>query len=318
MALQSPTPRKGLLADAQKLQKMGNGGDSILAHIGPKEALMLKQAGGAGTINPRTGLLQFEGTGAEGSGEGPGAEGGVGGDGPGGAGSGGPGNGASADGGLTGHESATAVESGSIPGTPVGTPEMNSVGTAATMGLLGHFGQPSIGVLDGPVNGLLGNPIGSIVGAPVSAIPGLGVINGLIGLAHTVGLLDGVPTAAQMAQDHMGLPTAAGMLNGPPAPGSGVSGAVDAAMNGAPTGVNAGAPTGGTGGGGGPGPGGHDGGDGSGAQSGFTAPPLQTPTGPPSPFQPFTLPPQPQFAYSPLLNPTNPLLRFGTRGLLGR
>jgi hypothetical protein len=45
---------------AQDLQKKGNNGDIILAHINPKEAKMLKRAGGSGTVNPKTGLLQFE------------------------------------------------------------------------------------------------------------------------------------------------------------------------------------------------------------------------------------------------------------------
>jgi hypothetical protein len=44
---------------AKDLAKKGRGGDSMLAHITPKEAELLKSAGGAGTINPDTGLLEF-------------------------------------------------------------------------------------------------------------------------------------------------------------------------------------------------------------------------------------------------------------------
>jgi hypothetical protein len=44
----------------QKAQKMGRGRDTILAHINPEEARLLKARGGAGTRNPRTGLLQFD------------------------------------------------------------------------------------------------------------------------------------------------------------------------------------------------------------------------------------------------------------------
>jgi hypothetical protein len=44
---------------AQLLQKMGRKGDKILAHITPKEAKKLKKEGGAGTINPATGLPEF-------------------------------------------------------------------------------------------------------------------------------------------------------------------------------------------------------------------------------------------------------------------
>ena len=45
---------------ALKLQRMGRGNDTILAHITPREAAMLKARGGSGTRNPQTGLLEFE------------------------------------------------------------------------------------------------------------------------------------------------------------------------------------------------------------------------------------------------------------------
>lgn len=44
---------------AQTLAKKGRGGDSMLVHITPREAGMLKEAGGAGTVNPDTGLMEF-------------------------------------------------------------------------------------------------------------------------------------------------------------------------------------------------------------------------------------------------------------------
>jgi len=44
---------------AKQLAGKGRGGDSMLVHITPREASMLKQAGGAGTINPDTGLMEF-------------------------------------------------------------------------------------------------------------------------------------------------------------------------------------------------------------------------------------------------------------------
>jgi len=37
----------------------GRGGDTMLAHITPREVSLLKEAGGAGTVNPDTGLLEF-------------------------------------------------------------------------------------------------------------------------------------------------------------------------------------------------------------------------------------------------------------------
>jgi len=41
------------------IASLGRGGDRILAHITPREARMLMRAGGAGTINPITGLPEF-------------------------------------------------------------------------------------------------------------------------------------------------------------------------------------------------------------------------------------------------------------------
>jgi hypothetical protein len=51
----------GGLADVgQYLASKGRGGDRILAHITPEEAALLKRRGGAGTINPATGLPEFK------------------------------------------------------------------------------------------------------------------------------------------------------------------------------------------------------------------------------------------------------------------
>jgi hypothetical protein len=44
---------------ARELAAMGRGGDTMLAHITPQEAMMLKRMGGSGTINPYTGLPEF-------------------------------------------------------------------------------------------------------------------------------------------------------------------------------------------------------------------------------------------------------------------
>lgn len=41
------------------LRSQGRGGDTILAHINPQEAEILKALGGSGTINPNTGLPEF-------------------------------------------------------------------------------------------------------------------------------------------------------------------------------------------------------------------------------------------------------------------
>ena len=60
------TPMEGMpmaqggLADVTKyLQSRGRYGDTMLAHINPEEAELLKAFGGSGTINPETGLPEF-------------------------------------------------------------------------------------------------------------------------------------------------------------------------------------------------------------------------------------------------------------------
>lgn len=60
--LQPMNMASGGLADVgQYLASKGRGGDSILAHINPEEAAMLRSRGGSGTINPITGLPEFKG-----------------------------------------------------------------------------------------------------------------------------------------------------------------------------------------------------------------------------------------------------------------
>ena len=44
---------------AENLQKYGRNGDTLLAHITPAEANLLKAFGGSGTINPTTGLPEY-------------------------------------------------------------------------------------------------------------------------------------------------------------------------------------------------------------------------------------------------------------------
>jgi hypothetical protein len=45
---------------ADMIRRFGRGEDKILAHITPEEAAMLKEQGGSGTINPMTGLPEFQ------------------------------------------------------------------------------------------------------------------------------------------------------------------------------------------------------------------------------------------------------------------
>jgi hypothetical protein len=49
-----------LPALAEMIRSKGRGKDTMLAHITPKEAALLKRRGGAGTINPDTGLPEFD------------------------------------------------------------------------------------------------------------------------------------------------------------------------------------------------------------------------------------------------------------------
>ena len=49
-----------LPALAEMLRSKGRGKDTILAHITPREAALLKRRGGSGTTNPDTGLPEFE------------------------------------------------------------------------------------------------------------------------------------------------------------------------------------------------------------------------------------------------------------------
>lgn len=49
----------GVPSIAQAIARMGRRGDTMLAHITPEEARLLRRRGGSGTINPRTGLPEF-------------------------------------------------------------------------------------------------------------------------------------------------------------------------------------------------------------------------------------------------------------------
>ena len=58
--LDSDMPRLPLRKAAEQLRKKGRGRDTMLAHITPEEAKLLKARGGSGTINPDTGLPEFD------------------------------------------------------------------------------------------------------------------------------------------------------------------------------------------------------------------------------------------------------------------
>ena len=56
---QAATFARGGLTGVRTLARQGRFGDTMLAHISPEEAALLKARGGAGTINPETGLPQY-------------------------------------------------------------------------------------------------------------------------------------------------------------------------------------------------------------------------------------------------------------------
>jgi len=56
----SSSLKTDLPALAELLRSKGRGKDTVLAHITPKEAALLKRRGGRGSINPDTGLLEYD------------------------------------------------------------------------------------------------------------------------------------------------------------------------------------------------------------------------------------------------------------------
>tara|TARA_X000001388_G_C2216171_1_gene117313 strand:+ start:289 stop:1377 length:1089 start_codon:yes stop_codon:yes gene_type:complete len=51
--------QNGIMGVAQQMQRLGRDGDTILAHINPREMQALMNMGGRGSINPATGLPEF-------------------------------------------------------------------------------------------------------------------------------------------------------------------------------------------------------------------------------------------------------------------
>lgn len=170
----------------------------------------------ANSRNPQTNLIEFEGTGGEGSGEGPGSEGGTGGNGPGGGGTGGPGNGAGAgDSGGPGDAPGTGADS-PAPGAPAGagtTPGIggSGVSTGAADNPTGTESETAINSVTDPalsntvsVTGLPGlvNDIENAVQSKVTAFANdpfgvtaavlgniaLGVVTGSVSTAVNAGL----------------------------------------------------------------------------------------------------------------------------------
>lgn len=166
----------------QMLQRMGSRGDTLLVHVNPKEFALLKRAGGSGTVNPKTGLYQFD---SEGGGEGPGAEGGGNGPGMGASDSGGP----SGQGGNGQGKSSTALgeehnEEQSISDTSIGNQISNTAQSAKTamQAMFAGINAPSFsGAAKGALVGALSGGVpGAIAGAFTGAAPGMPSISGAL------------------------------------------------------------------------------------------------------------------------------------------
>lgn len=162
---------------AHILARLGNHGDTMLAHINPMEALALKRMGGAGTINPRTGLRQFDPTGGSNAG-GAGHAGDSGH--MGGMGDGGPGHVGGGGGFGPGHGGAGIAggDTRADPGMPGGGTSNPSFGGSGMIGgdYRGHAYNPGVNVNLGR---LIGGGLGSIFGGPLGGAL-LGGIGGAI------------------------------------------------------------------------------------------------------------------------------------------
>jgi len=191
----------------QAIENKGRDGDTILAHINPVEAAMLKRRGGSGTINPETGIIEFADRG----------DGGAGSDAGGGQGAtGGGGGGAAGGGGSTGSDKGSTSEGpgaggvGSSPGPSVGANISSSpasgknpadaaqgiAGPGANQGVTSEAGLPGgIGSIAGPGTGtgfsigisplgLLATAVlGPVVGFAVSKIDPFGFDIGIDGIS---------------------------------------------------------------------------------------------------------------------------------------
>ena len=167
-ALGGPTPRPsgapGLARAAlAQVAAQGRNGDTMLAHVNPAEAEMLKDKGGSGTINPSTGLPEF-------------SEGGTGGD----------IGGGQFGGGEKG--AATGFGGGDVNGSPQGVSGLAPVPEVALNPNTGNLG-PNVG-LGTPAKESQGF-LGDFVNAYQSMSPPLGSVPGVVGVLAS--LLGGGP-----------------------------------------------------------------------------------------------------------------------------
>lgn len=189
--------RPGLLDDAARLAEAGRRGDKVIAHITPEEAALLKARGGSGTVNPRTGLLEFFEGSDQADSHGSNSSGMVGGDPSGGAPGGNMGGGSVT---TPGEQLADALARGdkvdfSAPMADGGRDEGDRGRAAGRAGGIGGFND-SRGLLDRvgdffstKINDARANPIATAINMGFGMVPGVGTINTVSGLlgGRTVG-----------------------------------------------------------------------------------------------------------------------------------
>lgn len=182
--------RRGMPRLSQMIAAYGRGGDSMLAHINPQEAAMLKARGGAGTVNPITGIREFYtgGLGGRAAAFGGNAYGGK--------------SGGSTGGGLSSRAASYGDNAyGGVARGGIGAPGATGVGSAAAaalgMGGLGgasmSSGAPSNGI--GSENAAIGSTAAPTAGTHVSLGGPLGLVGSLSGVPAG-GLLGGLIDSA--------------------------------------------------------------------------------------------------------------------------
>ncbi len=193
-------------AAAEMLSKYGRNGDTLLAHITPREAAFLKMLGGAGTRNPMTGLLQFFDGGDGGNGSTGGMSGGD------------MGNSGGDNGQTGGFNSQAGLDMNGQTIGPSGAlaPGQSGSYDGSINGPNGFLGSNTALGLGSSLASMLGGPIaGALVGGAGAIAQGRGVagdIGAVIGGATGIGAGMGASLAQGMA-DH-GVTGDTG-LNGP-------------------------------------------------------------------------------------------------------
>lgn len=158
------TPTQLRQAGRQMAQD-GINGDTIVAHIGPAEAALLKQRGGVGTINPRTGLPQYYDQGTDGSNQG----------------------GGQGDTGTTGGDG--GFGGGNSGGNGMGQDEGH-----------GEYGPGAPGSVGN--NGMMGNAVGA--NGQLSQASGLSQLDkAAVGATSSIGMGPGAMTGINASQDIM-------------------------------------------------------------------------------------------------------------------